>query len=116
MPASSPNCTICMNAHCTPEPLPKSVIDRTGVGREWVRQYDEAHHVHDPDLEWSKSLTSVHRALLKGLSLGLDFSAKDQNGMYCPGHHVTILLRKPWKTVMMLREGWDVKSVTVALG
>jgi hypothetical protein len=26
------------------------VIDRTGVGREWVRQYDEAHHVHDPDL------------------------------------------------------------------
>jgi hypothetical protein len=36
--------------------------------------------------------------------------------MYYPGHYVTTLLRKPWKTVMMLREGWDVKSVTVALG
>jgi type III restriction enzyme len=51
-----------------------------------VRQHDEAHDVHDPDLEWSQSLTSVHQALPRGLSLWLDFSAtpKDQNGMYYP--------------------------------
>lgn len=47
---------------------------------------DEAHHVHDPKLEWSKSLLSLHAAVPNGLGAWLDFSAtpKDQNGMYYP--------------------------------
>ena len=47
---------------------------------------DEAHHVHDDELQWSQSLLGTHKALPKGLSLWLDFSAtpKDQNGMYFP--------------------------------
>ena len=47
---------------------------------------DEAHHVHDEDLQWSQSLLAIHRALPQGLSLWLDFSAtpKDQSGMYFP--------------------------------
>ena len=45
---------------------------------------DEAHHVHDDDLEWNKSLLSVHKALPDGLSLWLDFSAtpKDVSGYF----------------------------------
>ncbi len=45
---------------------------------------DEAHHVHDDDLEWNKSLLSIHHALPKGLSLWLDFSAtpKDETGYF----------------------------------
>jgi type III restriction enzyme len=47
---------------------------------------DEAHHVHQEDLEWTRSLLAAHVALPRGLSLWLDFSAtpKDQNGMYFP--------------------------------
>ena len=45
---------------------------------------DEAHHVHDDDLEWNKSLLSTHCALPNGLSLWLDFSAtpKDESGYF----------------------------------
>lgn len=45
---------------------------------------DEAHHVHDDELAWNKTLLSLHQALPKGLSLWMDFSAtpKDQNGTY----------------------------------
>ncbi|MBN2034596.1 MAG: DEAD/DEAH box helicase family protein [Deltaproteobacteria bacterium] len=47
---------------------------------------DEAHHVHDEDLEWHKTLMALHQALPSGLALWLDFSAtpKDQNGTYFP--------------------------------
>jgi len=47
---------------------------------------DEAHHVHDENLEWHKTLTSIHHSLRDGLTLWLDFSAtpKDQNGTYFP--------------------------------
>jgi len=47
---------------------------------------DEAHHVHDEDLEWHASLMSLHKAVPHGLSMWLDFSAtpKDQNGSYFP--------------------------------
>ena len=47
---------------------------------------DEAHHVHDDDLAWNKSLLAVHDALPNGIGAWLDFSAtpKDQNGMYFP--------------------------------
>ncbi len=47
---------------------------------------DEAHHVHDEDLAWHKTLMTLHRTLPNGLGLWLDFSAtpKDQGGTYFP--------------------------------
>jgi type III restriction enzyme len=47
---------------------------------------DEAHHVHDSDLEWNKTLEALHRGLSKGVSAWLDFSAtpKFQTGVYFP--------------------------------
>jgi type III restriction enzyme len=64
----------------------RSMLERIRGLNDLVAINDEAHHVHDEDLKWSQSLASVHRALPRGLSLWLDFSAtpKDQNGMYFP--------------------------------
>lgn len=51
---------------------------------------DEAHHVHDDDLEWWKIIEKLHADLRKrtgnGLVAQLDFSAtpKDQNGTFFP--------------------------------
>ncbi len=51
---------------------------------------DEAHHVHDEELAWYKSIISFHENLLerkqRGLSLLFDLTAtpKDQNGTYFP--------------------------------
>ena len=51
---------------------------------------DEAHHVHDDDLEWHKTLTALHENLkqktVHGLDLWLDFTAtpKTQSGTYFP--------------------------------
>ncbi len=36
---------------------------------------DEAHHVHDPDLEWNQILSRLHRGTPDGLAAWLDFSA-----------------------------------------
>lgn len=75
---------------------PKPVKDLTSNGRSMLERIktlkhlmvlnDEAHHVHDEDLQWTKSLMNIHAALPSGLSLWLDFSAtpKDQNGTYFP--------------------------------
>jgi type III restriction enzyme len=64
----------------------RSMLERVKTLKDLAVLNDEAHHVHDPDLEWSRSLAGIHRALPKGLALWLDFSAtpKDQNGMYYP--------------------------------
>jgi type III restriction enzyme len=64
----------------------RSMLERVKDLKDLVVVNDEAHHVHDEDLKWSQSLLGVHRALPKGLSLWLDFSAtpKDQNGAYFP--------------------------------
>lgn len=64
----------------------RSMLERVKSLPDIAVMNDEAHHVHDEDLAWSHSLLSIHRALPKGLSLWLDFSAtpKDQNGMYFP--------------------------------
>ena len=64
----------------------RSMLERVKSLKDLVVLNDEAHHVHDEDLAWSKSLLATHRALPNGLSLWLDFSAtpKDQNGMYFP--------------------------------
>lgn len=47
---------------------------------------DEAHHVHDDELEWNKALLGLHRRLPRGLDLWLDFSAtpKFRSGVYFP--------------------------------
>lgn len=47
---------------------------------------DEAHHVHDEELVWHKTIMEIHKNTPTGLSLWLDFSAtpKDQSGTYFP--------------------------------
>lgn len=64
----------------------RSMLERVRSLKDVVVLNDEAHHVHDEELAWSQSLLGIHRAVPKGLSLWLDFSAtpKDQNGMYYP--------------------------------
>ena len=64
----------------------RSMLERVKSLKDLVVMNDEAHHVHDEDLQWSQSLLAIHRALPQGLALWLDFSAtpKDQNGMYFP--------------------------------
>src|SRR5207245_2505821 len=125
----------------------RSMLERVKWLKDLVVMNDEAHHVHDEDLEWSQSLLAIHRALPKGLALWLDFSAtpKDQHGMYYPWTVCDYPLAqavedritkaeldrareaardidkaeskiKAIVSVMMLREGWDVRNVTVVLG
>lgn len=62
----------------------RSLLERLKELEDLVIINDEAHHVHDEDLAWSQSLLGIHRALPKGLTLWLDFSAtpKDQGGMF----------------------------------
>lgn len=64
----------------------RSMLERVKSLNDLIVLNDEAHHVHDEDLAWSKSVLAIHRAQRQGLSLWLDFSAtpKDQNGMYFP--------------------------------
>ena len=64
----------------------RSMLERMKSLKDLVVMNDEAHHVHDEELQWSQSLLAIHRALPKGLTLWLDFSAtpKDQSGMYFP--------------------------------
>jgi type III restriction enzyme len=64
----------------------RSMLERLKSLRDLVVINDEAHHVHDEDLAWYKTLMALHESLPKGLSLWLDFSAtpKDQNGTYYP--------------------------------
>jgi type III restriction enzyme len=58
----------------------RSMLERVKSLPDVVVVNDEAHHVHDSDLEWHKSLTAVHKAMSGGLSLWLDFSATPQQG------------------------------------
>jgi len=64
----------------------RSMLDRVKSLPDAIVINDEAHHVHDEDLAWNRSLMELHRSLEGGLSLWLDFSAtpKDQNGAYYP--------------------------------
>lgn len=64
----------------------RSMLDRLKSLKDLVVLNDEAHHVHDEDLAWHKTLMALHAALPAGLALWLDFSAtpKDQNGTYFP--------------------------------
>jgi len=62
----------------------RTMLERVQSLADVVVLNDEAHHVHDDDLEWNKSLMAVHRALPRGLALWLDFSAtpKDATGYF----------------------------------
>ena len=64
----------------------RTMLGRVKSLQDVVVINDEAHHVHDEELAWSRSLLAIHQALPKGASAWLDFSAtpKDQNGMYFP--------------------------------
>ncbi len=64
----------------------RSMLERVKSLQDLVVLNDEAHHVHNEELAWSRSLLAVHHALPQGLGAWLDFSAtpKDQNGMYFP--------------------------------
>ena len=64
----------------------RSMLERIKSLKNLVVINDEAHHVHDENLQWSQSLLAIRRALPQELALWLDFSAtpRDQNGMYFP--------------------------------
>ena len=64
----------------------RSMLERVKTLKDLLVMNDEAHHVHDEELAWSKSLLAIHQSLPNGLTAWLDFSAtpKDQNGMYFP--------------------------------
>lgn len=63
-----------------------SMLDRICELQDLVVMNDEAHHVHDEELAWSRALLKIHWELPKGLALWLDYSAtpKDQSGMFFP--------------------------------
>jgi len=64
----------------------RPMLERVKQLRDLVVINDEAHHVHDEELEWAKTLMAIHEALPSGLSLWLDFTAtpKFQDGSYYP--------------------------------
>lgn len=64
----------------------RPMLDRIKSLRDLIVINDEAHRVHDDDLQWSKALLGIHRSLPSGLSMWLDLSAtpKDQGGNYFP--------------------------------
>lgn len=60
----------------------RSMLERVRSLPDLIAINDEAHHVHDEDLQWNQTLLSMKDRL----RLWLDFSAtpKDQNGTYYP--------------------------------
>jgi type III restriction enzyme len=68
----------------------EDLLDRIKAHDDLLIINDEAHHVHDEDLEWMQVILRLHNHLKekgsKGLSLQLDFTAtpKDQNGTFFP--------------------------------
>ena len=63
-----------------------SMLERLKSLESLVVLNDEAHHVHDDELQWNQSLLAIHEALPQGLSVWLDFSAtpRDQGGASFP--------------------------------
>lgn len=81
MLGKSPNSNIDVN---------ESLLDRIKSLNNLMVINDEAHHVHDDDLAWNKTLLSLHETIRnegnKGITMWIDFSAtpKNQNGTYFP--------------------------------
>ncbi len=65
---------------------PETLIDKIKKLSSLMVINDEAHHVHDEELQWHKTLMSIHKSLPNGIDLWLDFSAtpKTQTGTYYP--------------------------------
>ena len=63
-----------------------SMLERLKTLDSLVVLNDEAHHVHDDQLQWNRSLLAIHEALPKGLNAWLDFTAtpRDQGGASFP--------------------------------
>lgn len=64
----------------------RSLLDRIGQLSDLVVLNDEAHHVHDEDLLWSRTLLQFHESIPRGLAAWLDFSAtpEDLAGRFFP--------------------------------
>ena len=92
----------------------RSLLERVRALGDLVVLNDEAHHVHDEDLAWSRSLLAVHDALPHGLAAwkgDLDRARAAARDIDRPGSRIKAIV-----SVMMLREGWDVRNVSVVLG
>ena len=63
-----------------------SLLQHVGKMSNLIVMNDEAHHVHEEDLAWNKTLLGLHHSVPGGLKLWVDFSAtpKNQNGTYFP--------------------------------
>ena len=64
----------------------RSMLERVKLLEDVVVINDEAHHVHNDQLQWTRSLLDIREALPGGIGAWLDFTAtpKDQNGMFFP--------------------------------
>lgn len=64
----------------------RSMMDRIRSLDRLMVLNDEAHHVHDEDLMWNRTLLGLHETLPEGLSAWLDFSAtpRFQSGNHFP--------------------------------
>jgi len=64
----------------------RSMLERVKGLQDLIVINDEAHHVHEDELEWHKTIMAIHHSLPKGLQLWLDFTAtpKDLSGAYFP--------------------------------
>jgi len=65
----------------------RSMLERIKSLPDLVVMNDEAHHIHDEELEWHKSLTAIHETLPGGLNAWLDFTATPKfqhDGTYYP--------------------------------
>ncbi len=64
----------------------RSMLDRVRSLDRLLVCNDEAHHVHDDDLEWNKTLLNLHESLPHGLAAWLDLSAtpRFQGGAHFP--------------------------------
>lgn len=64
----------------------RPLLDRFEGINDLLVLNDEAHHVHDEELMWNKTLQNLNSELPGGLALWLDFSAtpKFRNGTYFP--------------------------------
>jgi len=65
---------------------PELLIDKIKKLDNLMVTNDEAHHVHNEELEWHRTLMSIHKGMSNGINLWLDFSAtpKTQTGTYYP--------------------------------
>ena len=64
----------------------RPMIDRVKSMQKLAVLNDEAHHVHEPDLQWNQIITQLHDNATGGLRSWLDFSATPRfgSGAYFP--------------------------------